>query len=335
MDIMDKVILGDARTKLFDFPEKCVNTCVTSPPYWGLRDYGTSTWVGGNENCTHRTQRDRRGEYGGKQETNVGSVVGSREIKVNSACPTCGAVREDNQIGLEDSVDGFVESMVEVCRGIRHALRDDGTLWLNLGDSYAGSTGQSGGEGMSTKDDIHVKRGSDKALRPSNVSGLKPKDLIGVPWRVAFALQADGWYLRQDIIWHKPAPMPEPTKDRCVKSHEYIFLLSKEPRYYFDYESIQEESIGEDSEMRNKRNVWSVNTASFSDAHFATFPPDLIIPCVLAGSPEGGLVLDPFMGSGTVAMVSKRLGRHYTGVELNPEYHKIIHKRTCQQELFI
>jgi len=368
MDIIDKVILGDAKKVLFDFPEKCVDTCITSPPYWGLRDYQTSTWVGGNENCAHRTSRDRRGEYGGKQETNVGSVVGSRDIKVNGACPMCGAIRKDLQIGLEQSLNEYVSSLVKVFEGVRHTLKDDGTVWLNIGDSYAGSTGQSGGEGISTKNDMHIKHGSDKALRPASVDGLKAKNLIGVPWHVALALQKAGWYLRCDIIWDKPNPMPDPVLDRPTRSHEYLFLFSKNKKYYYDVDSIREpyvedinrwggenlnasgksiwdEGTGQNTYRdrklrpnplgRNKRSVWRVNTKPTPEAHFATFPPDLIIPCIKAGSPKGGLVMDPFMGSGTVAVVAKRLGRHYTGVELNPNYHKIINKRTRQRELFI
>lgn len=270
-------------------PDGCVNTCITSPPYYGLRDYG-----------------------------------------------------HDGQIGLEESPEAYVQKMVEVFREVKRVLRDDGTLWLNLGDSYAGNNSQASNNGRAG-----FGNPREKVVNRTG-EGLKTKDLIGIPWRVAFALQADGWYLRQDIIWHKPNPMPESVTDRCTKAHEYIFLLSKSSRYYFDSEAIKEdanyagESRGKSrnispkgiSEMdnkiydtRNKRSVWTITTKPFKDAHFATYPEDLIVPCILAGCPEGGLVLDPFMGAGTTALVSKKLGRNYVGFELNEEYKKIADKR--------
>lgn len=296
------IIVGDTRDILPNLPDGVFHTCVTSPPYFGLRDYGHA-----------------------------------------------------GQIGLEPTPDEFVEALVRVMREVRRVLRDDGTLWLNLGDSYAGSWGNQGRkETRGTQRPINVPMMQN--LRPypdkkSNTgkipegSGLKPKDLIGIPWRVAFALQADGWYLRQDIIWHKPNPMPESVRDRCTKAHEYIFLLSKSPTYYFDAEAMQEPSVkgaagssfnkGKTAEhqlnrssdveraetgMRNRRSVWTVATKPFKGAHFATFPPDLIEPCVLAGAPVGGLVLDPFAGAGTTGLVAKRTGREFVGIELNPEY---------------
>jgi DNA modification methylase len=207
-------------------------------------------------------------------------------------------------------------------REVRRVLRDDGTVWLNLGDSYCG-TGHKG----DTKD-MYFSQGSARngqsfALN-NKIEGLKSKDLIGIPWRVAFALQADGWYLRQDIIWHKPNPMPEPVKDRCTKSHEYIFLLSKSPKYYYDYEAVKvKASDAADYDTSNKRSVWSIPVASYSGAHFATYPPELIKPCILAGCPEGGTVLDPFGGSGTTAQVASNLNRNAILCELNPEYVEI------------
>lgn len=305
--IMDAAILvGDCLNRMRELPDKCVWTCVTSPPYFGLRDYGV-----------------------------------------------------DGQIGLEATPDEFVAKMVEVFREVRRVLRDDGTLWLNLGDSYARNPAK-GATGTPNGRNIAAQGYSGGGGIPT---GTKEKDLIGIPWRVAFALQADGWYLRQDIIWHKPNPMPESVRDRCTKAHEYIFLLSKSPKYYFDHEAMQEPCVkgaagsefhtgktgehqlgraskkrsvreGVDtkgggqgsgeisypSEIRNRRDVWTVSTKPFAGAHFATFPPDLIEPCVLAGCPVGGIVLDPFNGAGTTGLVALRNQRHYLGCELNPEY---------------
>jgi DNA modification methylase len=300
---MNKIFFGDCVQSLQKLPEKFVHTCVTSPPYFGLRDYG-----------------------------------------------------HEGQIGLEPTPDEFVAKLVAVFREVRRVLRDDGTLWLNLGDSYCSTAPGTKGDKLrqtgifsGVKDD---RASAYQKQRPQTPAGLKPKDLIGIPWRVAFALQADGWYLRQDIIWAKPNPMPESVTDRCTKSHEYIFLLSKNERYYFDHEAIKEplaesslprlkqniaEQVGTtrhigktngnfkaqgnlETGLRNKRSVWTVTTKPYKGAHFATFPPDLITPCVLAGAPPEGVVLDPFMGSGTTAMVAMTHGRQYVGCELNPEY---------------
>ena len=289
-----------------------VNMCVTSPPYFGLRDYGVA-----------------------------------------------------GQIGLEQTPDEYVAKLVAVFREVRRVLRDDGTLWLNLGDSYAAQRGGThqpaetlaGGRGGKTENGDRVNRDRFDGYNPTrNASaiGLKHKDLIGIPWRVAFALQADGWYLRQDIIWHKPNPMPESVRDRCTKAHEYIFLLSKSPRYFFDAEAISEPAVGAPSgnkerkkatergcpnegtasgvpwdggETRNRRSVWTVTTKPFKGAHFATFPPDLIEPCILAGCPEGGTVLDPFGGAGTTALVASKLNRNSVLCELKSEYVKMAEDR--------
>jgi len=335
---MRKEVIADATLCLSDciegmqeLADGSVQTCVTSPPYFGLRDYG-----------------------------------------------------HDDQIGLEDTPDAFVARLVEVFREVRRVLTDDGTLWLNLGDSYANDGkwgGSSGGK--------HVKalHGDTGVGRQRVTTGLKPKNLIGIPWRVAFALQADGWYLRQDIIWHKPNPMPESVKDRCTKAHEYIFLLSKSPHYYFDADAIKEIAncgakgsefhtgkTGEHqngraqkirpsaakgsfagkteamagsgqnafravTETRNKRSVWTVTTKAFKGAHFAVFPPDLIEPCILAGSRSGDLVLDPFTGSGTTGMVAGTHGRKFYGCELNAKYHAMAEERIsaayAQRRLFV
>ena len=266
-----RVLVGDVRQRLAELPDCSVQTCVTSPPYWGLRDYG-----------------------------------------------------HDGQIGLEQTPDEYVAELVEVFREVRRVLADDGTLWLNLGDSYNGAapnrSGQHGG-----------------------VAGLKPKDLVGIPWRVAFALQADGWWLRQDIIWSKPNPMPESVTDRCTKAHEYVFLLTKSARYFYDSVAISEIGAGRldlgrmkyegrtnpggwadngrrDEAGRNKRSVWTIATKPYGGAHFAVMPEALAEPCILAGSRLGDLVLDPFTGSGTVGVVALRHDRDFIGTELNPEY---------------
>ena len=288
-----KILQGSCLETLSSLEEKSINTCVTSPPYWGLRDYGTGEWVGGDPGCPHMrtTKISKDTSTGHKGMSEQGNVVGDAIYK--SECPKCGAVRKDDQLGLEETPEKFVENLVNVFREVRRVLRDDGTVWLNLGDSYSSEP-------------------------------KKPKDLIGIPWRVAFALQADGWYLRQDIIWHKPNPMPEPVKDRCTKSHEYIFLLSKSPKYYYDYEAIKTKAPdATEYDTSNKRSVWSIPVASYSEAHFATYPPELIKPCILAGCPEGGTVLDPFGGSGTTAQVSNNLNRNAILCELNPEYVEI------------
>jgi site-specific DNA-methyltransferase (adenine-specific) len=252
----------------------------------------------------------------------------------------------DGQIGLEKTPEEFVQAIVGVFREVWRVLKDDGTLWLNLGDSYAANN--SGNNGY---DDGRINR--DKRTAAGVPLGAKPKDLLGIPWRVAFALQDDGWYLRSDIIWHKPNPMPESVTDRPTKSHEYIFLLTKSPRYYYDQEAVREphsrewwkETVkttgGECPDRndggnrqgdgtpagRNRRTVWTVATKPYSGAHFATFPPALIEPCILAGCPPGGVVLDPFMVSGTVAQVAIETGRNWLGVELNPEYIKLAEQR--------
>lgn len=304
MRLIDALILeGDAAEKLKTLDDESVHTCVTSPPYFGLRDYGIA-----------------------------------------------------GQIGLEQNPEEYVEKLVRVFREVRRVLRNDGTLWLNIGDSYAG----------------------DRKLMPAKAAGFKPKDLIGIPWMLAFALRTDGWYLRQDIIWQKTNCMPESVRDRCTKSHEYIFLLSKRPRYYFNAEAISEpiadssikrcsqnidaqkgsdrqpgktngnmkaalprfggSKYGDDTReefrtksgaeyipslKRNKRDVWAISTGGFKGAHFAVFPEKLVEPCILAGCPAGGTVLDPFAGSGTTGVVAKKLGRKFVGAELNPEYREM------------
>jgi DNA modification methylase len=299
------ILIGDARKRLAELPAGSARTCVTSPPYFGLRDYG-----------------------------------------------------ESDQIGLEETPEAYVQEMVELFREVWRVLADDGTLWLNLGDSYNGSgkgrnaDGSAGKSGTLNKGSLGTRIGK---LTKTDID-LPPKNLIGIPWRVAFALQADGWYLRQDIIWAKPNPMPESVRDRCTKSHEYVFLLSKKPKYYYNHEAIKEEALtpptvrnknaegyqadyaggdrfspgarvfGADGK-RNKRDVWTIATKPFKGAHFAVMPETLVEPCILAGSAEGDTVLDPFTGSGTVAVVANKHGRNFVGTELNAEYGEIARDR--------
>ena len=361
--------VGDVREVLAALPDGSVDCCVTSPPYWGLRDYGTGQWHGGDSDCDHLgppKASDRSGlkkdgrplERTGQNEYERGATVPFRSV-----CGKCGATRTDRQIGLEQSPGEYVAQMVAVFREVRRVLSDAGTLWLNLGDSYAMSTKGAGGDGKQ-----HTNAGSVLADRSHAIPiGLKPKDLVGIPWRVAFALQADGWYLRSDIIWAKPNPMPESVTDRPTKAHEYVFLLSKSARYFFDADAVREDAdpdsfrsergpgtgaakhaalgkmagatpIGRtcgvhESGRRNIRSVWTIGTQPYAEAHFATFPEALPERCIKAGCPEGGTVLDPFMGSGTTALVARRLGRNSIGVELNPDYVALAARRLQQLSL--
>lgn len=305
MKVKAEILVGDNRQALKELPDVSVQTVVTSPPYWGLRDYG-----------------------------------------------------HDNQIGLEQSPEDFIEQLCIVFDEVWRVLKDDGTIWVNLGDSYAGSGAGGGGNRKGNEHGQHdafVEIG-----RPATPNGLKAKDLVGIPWRFAFAMQARGWYLRSDIIWHKPNPMPESVTDRPTKSHEYIFLMTKSPRYYYDHQAVKEpfaessvgrlaqditqqvgsaranggkknngnlKAVGDINAGRNKRTVWSVNVKGYKEAHFATYPTELIEPCILAGSKENDTVLDPFSGSGTTGEVALKHGRNYIGLELNPEYAAISEKR--------
>ncbi len=407
--MIDTVICGDSLEVMRTFPTGFFYSVITSPPFWGLRDYGTARWVGGSPDCDHKPPDDagHTNKPTAGQRHHAGRFAGE-------TCWECGAKRIDKQLGLEKTPEEYVAKMVEVFREVWRVLRDDGTLWLNLGDSYA-SGGRGGGQDGPAGEKQRSNHGALLGAK-TPPPGLKPKDLCGIPWRVAFALQADGWYLRQDIIWSKPNPMPESVTDRCTKAHEYIFLMTKKPRYYYDAVAIREEAqygrcatfrsakyennnahdnsavdvegYGANTPSyaggRNKRSVWTVPTAPYSEAHFATFPPNLILPCILAGCPErvckkcgeprrriveserkptrnvvaskthgrdsaefgnkdpqrhitettttgwtdcgcnagfdGGIVMDPFMGSGTVGLVAYQNNRHYIGIELNPEY---------------
>lgn len=318
MSMKDVILPGDALTVLKTLPAESIDCVITSPPYWGLRDYGVA-----------------------------------------------------GQLGLERTPEEFVQKMVEVFSEIRRVLKKKGTLWLNIGDTY----GQMNGRGFETNGKGRGHRNQKIAVlnHIRVATGLPPKNLVGIPWRLALALQADNWILRQDIIWHKPACVPESVQDRCTKNHEYVFLLAKSPNYVFDYEAIEEpatyadwatrldrdskksypdvlrngvrgskkrgefdgktnalpgrEAFREFRTTRRKRSVWTVPTIPSKEWHFATFPEKLIEPMILAGCPRGGVILDPFMGAGTTAVVAKKLGRHYLGIELNAEYIKIAEKR--------
>ena len=304
---LNYIYQGNCLEVLKTFENNSINCCVTSPPYYGLRDYGV-----------------------------------------------------DGQLGNEDTPDDYIDKLVNIFSEVKRVLKDDGTLWLNIGDCWAGSNQGRGTKNLSDKQKSNY--GTNNMVSDSHssklkhISGCKPKDLIGIPWMVAFSLRESGWYLRQDIIWAKGNPMPESVKDRCTKSHEYIFLLSKSRKYYYDYQAIKEpastkptkrdkhkegyqadytkgdrfssgERVYGSDGMRNKRDVWNVNTKPCKEAHFAIFPDTLIEPCILAGCPDGGIVLDPFMGAGTTGMVAKKHGRNYIGIELNEEYIDIANKR--------
>lgn len=252
------IFMGDALNTLRRLPNESVQCAITSPPYWGLRDYGIA-----------------------------------------------------EQIGLEQSLQQFINKLVAIFSEVRRVLSADGSLWLNIGDGYT-----SGNRGYRAPDKKNRARAME--IRPDTPEGLKPKDLLGIPWRLAFALQADGWLLRSDIIWHKPNSMPESVKDRPSRCHEYIFLFTKSERYYYDCGAAKE--VADGGGLRNRRSVWSVNTKGFPGAHFATFPPDLVRPCVRSSSRPGDFVLDPFFGSGTVGVVCQEDNRQYVGIELNPDY---------------
>lgn len=304
---LDVIYNEDCRSGLINLPENSIDCCVTSPPYFNLRDYGV-----------------------------------------------------DCQIGLEDSPEDYIENLADVFDQVRRVLKPDGTLWINIGDCYAGSMK---GAANYADNAMNYKQGTNRGMLGKSVvvkkySGYKNKDLIGIPWMLAFALRSSGWYLRQDIIWAKKNVMPESVTDRCTKSHEYLFLLTKSEKYYFDQEAIRERAVTSKSivtgqryrgkkytenpdkfyktksgnaykyrEFRNKRDVWSVSTGRFPGNHFAVFPEKLIVPCILAGCPEEGVILDPFMGAGTTALVAKKLCRKYVGFEINSEYVSIANDR--------
>jgi len=378
-----------------------VQCVVTSPPYWGLRDYGTAQWEGGEINCDHSTARSRGDDI--KLTDKQGTSAGSRP-NIQIQCK-CGAKRIDKQFGLEKTPEEYVEKMVLIFREIKRVLKDDGIIWVNMGDSYYNY--RPGARTSQEKQSLAKHNGAvveESAKRKTKLNGLKEKDLMGMPWMVAFALRSDGWYLRSEIIWHKLNPMPESVTDRPTKSHEQIFLLSKSQKYFYDADAIREPvspnthlRLSQDEEKkiasqrakyktpdgwdtsrgngghgsfhkqgreqgkinnknfdpgkgnkynlsfdsavclpvenRNKRTVWSIATAPYKDAHFATFPPKLIEPCILAGSAPGDTILDPFWGSGTTGQVARDHGRNVIGIELNPDYCEMSLKRFKQKVL--
>lgn len=367
IDKKDFVVLnGNCIDVLKTLEDNSVDCCITSPPYYGLRDYGTGKWVGGDPNCNHA----RDNKVGTKCITGH-SKMEDKENFVGDAiyktvCKKCGAVRIDEQIGLEETPEQYVEKLVQVFREVKRVLKDTGTLWVNIGDTYNVQSYK--------KDGNHVGNGKQltnvgsfiNAVERKTDANCKPKDLIGIPWMLAFALRKDGWYLRQDIIWEKPNPMPEPKRGRFTKSHEYIFLLSKKSKYYFDQESAMEVATGYDGRkditmkgsakyevgtygqgensfasrahkrwefnddeipMRHKHDVWNIPVGNYEGAHFATYPVELVENCLLCGCPVGGTVLDPFSGSGTTGICAVANGRKYVGIELNKEYVELSNQR--------
>jgi DNA modification methylase len=356
---------ADCREALKLLPAESVNCVVTSPPYFGLRDYGTASWEGGSVECDHTTARSRGEDI--KPSDKQGTSAGSRpNTQLNCRC---GATRIDSQIGLEQTPDDYIANLVGVFKEVWRVLDNSGVVFLNLGDSYFAHNGS---RGNTNSDGGDTLKGRDNKYQPapkykSGSMPLKPKDLIGIPWMAAFALRSEGFYLRSDIIWSKPNPMPESVTDRPTKAHEYIFLLSKSQTYYYNGDAIKEPASPASSsrasrgvghshknldvpgrtthslhkarangegynspEMRNKRSVWEITTRGYPDAHFATFPPELIKPCILAGCPVGGVVLDMFAGSGTTLQVAMEQGCKSVGIELNPEYCQLIKKRMSQ-----
>ena len=348
---MNKILFGDCRETLKTITTP-VQMCVTSPPYYGLRDYGTATWIGGDPNCNHMRDSKVNPDNCITGHKNHGKMAGVGDAIYKTECPKCGAVRQDNQIGLEETPEEYIDNLVSVFRSVREVMKDDGTLWVNIGDTYYNYRSD-GNYPKQTVSKTNQDLPNFSPVRGNKLQGLKQKDLIGIPWMLAFALRADGWYLRQDIIWHKPNPMPESVKDRCTKAHEYIFLLSKNRYYKYDHEAIKEpvkqdwgtrdrtngkyhnpgtglaphSGLTKSYDRKNKRSVWTVTNKPYKGAHFAVFPPDLIEPCILAGSEENDIVLDPFMGSGTTAMVAKKHNRKYLGCELHEGYEDLIQNR--------
>jgi len=341
---------------------------------YGLRDYGTAKWEGGDPDCNHTISMPTKWNDPKRGYEVLRPEVANRGGD-STRCHLCGAVRIDAQIGLEETPDAYIANLVAVFREVKRVLKDDGTLWLNIGDSYVSNTGDRNKVGGFQANPSESRLQAESAMSFNKKSGdLKSKDLIGIPWMLAFALRADGWYLRQDIIWAKPNPMPESVKDRCTKSHEYIFLLSKSAKYYYDNDAIMELATGFDGRkdtkykggpkdmaggaherwqyksletgrtgevhsgyenpdgslrvsfddkgvpVRNKRDVWTVTTKPYKGAHYATFNPELIKPCILAGAPEGGIVFDPFVGSGTTVATAIQLGRKGIGLDLSLKY---------------
>ena len=360
---MIKFLQGNCLDKIKELDDNSIDCVVSSPPYFGLRDYGTAQWKGGNPNCSHAYGRNTRGGLSDFQKNNKGSF-GDEAVKSGECCKLCGAKRIDEQFGLEKTYQEYLNNTVKIFETFKPKLKDAATIWWNVGDSYS-----SGGRKTTTLQSVRkpkskeIEKGKQKYLdglivRPPIQNGIKEKDLLMIPNRVAIALQDAGWYVRSEIIWHKPNPMPESVKDRPTNCHEKIWLITKNKKYYYDADIIKEPCKTFDKNirdrettklnntpgrtkmtglkknnyiMKNKRNVWSVTTKPFKDAHFATYPKDLIEPCIKAGCPEGGTVLDPFGGSGTTGIVAQLNNRNSILIELNPEYIKIAKNRIYKE----
>ncbi|WP_433470658.1 DNA-methyltransferase [Saccharomonospora azurea] len=332
--------VGDALQVLKSIPSTSVDCVVTSPPYWGLRDYGTATWIGGNPHCTHTlgsTPRQRRSQKA--------ACLADHEESRQKQCRRCGAVCQDQQYGHEPTPELYVSRLQRTFAEVRRILSSEGTFWLNLGDCY------------SSNSDGYVRTNSGKLRQPSYrpESGIAHKSLVGIPWRVAFALQHDGWILRNAIVWHKPNAMPESAQDRLSCRHEMLFLFTKQQRYHFDLDAIREPYTADrplrrkahyggnkdntiktrwtpQQKGKNPGDVWSMSTRPLREAHCAPFPIDLPLRCISAGCPEGGLVLDPFSGAGTTGLAARHLGRFFQGIDLRPDYHDIFRRRLLGEQ---
>jgi DNA modification methylase len=360
MNRINSILTGDALRELQKLPDNFADCCVTSPPYYGLRRYYKGVCL-----------KDDVPEWviGELEKLNIMPTYSMNIYDEHTIPENLRQYFKPAEIGLEDTPEAYIAQLRNVFREVWRLLKADGTLWVNMGDSYCGGKGYSGSSAGRYQSERR-KAGKSITHDCSCIGGkgiirhtdckharIKPKDLIGIPWMLAFALRFDGWYLRQDIIWHKSNPMPESVTDRCTKSHEYIFLLSKSRKYYFDHQAIMEPAAYDGRKdklykggrkdmaggaherwqtvngvpVRNKRDVWTVNTEAYRETHFATYPPALIAPCIKASCPEGGTVLDPFMGAGTTAMVARKLNRNFIGIELNPEYVKIAEQRLKEE----
>jgi DNA modification methylase len=349
-----KILHGNVFDKVKELNDNSIDCVVTSPPYWGLRDYGTGTWIGGDKNCPHKrlTKISKDTKTGHAGMFKKGNVVGDAIYK--NYCPECGAKRKDEQLGLEETYQEHIKNIVNLFEEIKPKLKESATIWINYGDSYATTINGRKAKDVKNDDRMFV----DKPF--STIQGsIKPKDLVMIPNRIAIALQDAGWYIRSEIIWHKPNPMPESVRDRPTSAHEKIWLITKSKKYYYDADSIREplastsltrlnqdiknqkgstrgnggmksngnmKAVG-NLETKNKRNVWTITTKPCKEAHFATFPKDLIEPCIKAGCPEGGIVLDPFGGSGTTGIVASQNNRNAILIELNKDYIDIANKR--------
>lgn len=343
-----RILIGDCRVVLATLPDVSVDCCVTSPPYFNLRDYGTASYEGGDPGHSH-DRVPARGGRGGSGSPGK-NTAGAYPSDVPADLCSCGARRVDRQIGLEKSPEAYVAELVAIFREVRRVLRDEGTLWLNLGDSYASTSSYNAPlKGGDRFDQVTCPQMPCAGVP----DGTKAKDMLGIPWMVAFALRADGWFLRKDIIWHKPNAMPENVLDRPTSAHEHVFLLTKAKRYFYDGAAIAEEAVSDHPSgngfkrpeqiskagrgtdrpwdgvggTRNARDVWSINVASFKGAHFATMAPAVAERCIRAGCPPYGTVLDPFGGAGTTALVADRLKRDAIIIELNPAYAALAERR--------